>query len=117
MPFIIRFPLYFIINYFILCLPIAEEPIFHHLYRWTGPYFSELYSTVIETGDSIVQKGKELTKNLFNEERPIQEQREDSVKSYYSSARPGEENLHNSYSKKDKKSLHQIFNKHNKTKK
>ena len=99
-------------NYAILCLPINGEPIFHHLYEWTGPHFIAFYSKVIETGESIAKKGKKFKKKLFSEEKSIKKHQEDSVKSYYSSARSGEENLHNSYSQKDKESLRQILKKH-----
>ena len=112
MPFFIRFPIYFIMSYAILCIPIADEPLFLHLYEWTTPHVEDFNSSVIKARKFIAQKGKRFKKKLFNEKKTIKKHREDSVKSHYSSTRQIEKKLHNSYSRKERESLHQIFKEH-----
>lgn len=103
--FFVKFALYFIFSYFVLCFPISNQTMFSHLHKWTAPHTEKIYQSVVETCQTGLMKGKKFFDKLFAD---TSSSISDAIESRYSSVNTVN-TVNKLKSKKQTKPLHGVY--------
>jgi len=71
---IIKFFIAFCISFVFLSIPIENRPIFYYFNQWASPITTELFSSSRKALIDGVQETKVISKKMFNNTRPKQDQ-------------------------------------------
>lgn len=83
--YIIKFGVYFIISFAILCIPIKDRTIFSYLYEFSAPYADKAYKMARPTVVQGLDKAKKAGKQLLSNSTPPEEDQKRSTASLESS--------------------------------